>query len=136
MGASRSLRNMMYRSLGAGTFARFWWYWNPIFGFYLGKYVFKPLKKVLPSFLALILTFIACGALHDAVSLLVGGRIVFFFTPWFSFMGTLVVLSNVFKIDYTSKPWVVRTAINLLLIGGCLMLTLYFYPYFKQYIPI
>jgi general stress protein CsbA len=67
---------------------------------------------------------------------LVGGRVVFFFTPWFAFMVTLVLLGNVFKVEYTSMPWLARAAINLLLIGGCLMLTVYLQPYFKQYILV
>ena len=32
LGASGSLENMLVRSLGAGTFAKFWQYWNPIWG--------------------------------------------------------------------------------------------------------
>ena len=135
LGASGSLRNMLYRSLGAGTFAQFWRFWNPIFSFYLGKYIFKPLKLVLPSFMSLIITFVICGALHDVVSLLAGGRIVFFFTPWFTFMGTLVVISNVLNINYATMPWVGRATINLLFISSCLALTIYLQPYFRQYIP-
>ena len=40
LGASNSLRNMLYRSLGAGKFSVFWRYWNPIWSYYLGKYIF------------------------------------------------------------------------------------------------
>jgi len=45
LGASGSLRNMFYRSLGAGSIAGFWRYWNPVFGYYLGRYIYAPLKS-------------------------------------------------------------------------------------------
>lgn len=37
LGDSGSLRNMLIRSFGAGSFGRFWQYWNPIFDYGLGK---------------------------------------------------------------------------------------------------
>lgn len=45
IGSPRSLINNLYRSLGAKNFSTFWNDWNPIFGYYLGKFIFKPLKK-------------------------------------------------------------------------------------------
>jgi hypothetical protein len=42
LGASGSLQNMLIRSFGAGTFARFWQYWNPIWGYALGRYIYAP----------------------------------------------------------------------------------------------
>ena len=44
VGHSNSVRNNLYRSLGAKNFSAFWNFWNPIFGYYLGVKVFKPLK--------------------------------------------------------------------------------------------
>ncbi len=46
LGDSNSLRNMFIRSFGAGSFARFWQYWNPIFGYGLGKYVYITVTPV------------------------------------------------------------------------------------------
>lgn len=71
LGASGSLQNMLVRSLGAGTFAKFWQYWNPIWGYALGCYVYEPLKQFLPSSVSLILTFIISGAAHDLATMLV-----------------------------------------------------------------
>jgi hypothetical protein len=48
IGHPSSLRNNLHRSLGAKNFSVFWNFWNPIFGYYLGTKVFKPLKKVFP----------------------------------------------------------------------------------------
>jgi len=124
MGAKYSMRNMLYRSLGAGNFPTFWKYWNPIFSYYLGKKVFKPLKHFLPSSLSLLLTFVFCGALHDAVTILVRRDLSFLFTPWFLFMGIGVVISNYAHLDYSKFSWVIRAVINILIIGSCLYLAL------------
>jgi len=51
---SGSLRNMPRRSFGARSFDGFWRHWNPLFGYYLGKYVFVRLKKVAPPHVALV----------------------------------------------------------------------------------
>ncbi len=37
LGDGKSLQNMLHRSLGAASFAGFWQYWNPIWGYGLGK---------------------------------------------------------------------------------------------------
>ena len=122
LGAKKSMRNMLYRSLGAKNFAEFWRYWNPIFSYYLGKYVFKPLKIFLPTSLALVLTFVFCGLLHDAVSMLVRGKLALLFTPWFLYMGIGVILSNLFDFNYSKFSWILRAFINIVYIGICFYL--------------
>ncbi len=125
IGDSNSLRNNLYRSLGAKNFSTFWTYWNPIFGYFLGKKIFKPLKKTLPVSLSLVLTFIFCGLIHDAVTTLVRGEISLFFTIWFLFMGIGVLLSKTFNSNYSGKPWIFRAMINLSIIVSCLLITIY-----------
>lgn len=122
MSAPGSLQNMLERSFTATSFDRFWQYWNPIFSFYLGRYIFAPLKRVMPSFPALILTFVFCGALHDAVSALVRWDAAFLFTPWFFFMGIAVALSKTLNWQYASAPPLVRVLINVLIIALCFYL--------------
>ncbi len=122
MGNSHSLRNMLSRSLGAGKFSVFWHYWNPIWGYYLGLYIFKPLKLILPKSLSLILTFVVCGFLHDLARMLLKWEFILLLTPWFLFMGLSVVLSDYAKIDYSKYPWIVRAGINIAIIMGCLFL--------------
>lgn len=122
LGASHSMRNMLYRSLGAGDFSTFWKYWNPIFSYYLGKYIFKPLKRLLPTEVSLILTFIFCGILHDTVTILVSWKFTLFFTLWFLLMGICVVISNYFKISYSRYHWIFRAFVNILIIGICFIL--------------
>lgn len=124
LGAAGSLRNMLHRSLGAGTFAQFWRYWNPIFGYFLGRYVNAPLRCWLPAPASLVITFVACGALHDAVASAVGGRVVFLFTPWFFFMGMGVVISQAVRLNYSQHAWPARALINISGVGVSLLLTL------------
>lgn len=103
---------MLYRSFGAGSFSEFWRYWNPVFGYFLGRYIFIPLKACFPSGLALVMTFVFCGALHDAVSMAVRRDIAFLFTPWFFVMGVAVVVSSALKLDYSIYHWLSRALIN------------------------
>ncbi|MBS2099217.1 MBOAT family O-acyltransferase [Carboxylicivirga linearis] len=119
LGASDSLRNMLYRSLGAETFAKFWQYWNPIWGYYLGKYIFKPLKQILPSSLSLIITFIACGFIHDLAVMVLKWKFSLLLTQWFLFMALCVIIGEYAKINYSKLSWMVRALIHTLVISAC-----------------
>ena len=122
LGSSRSLPNMLMRSLGAGRFSTFWIYWNPIWSYYLGRNIFKPLKMIFPPAFSLILTFIFCGFLHDIVIMLIRWELTLLFTPWFFIMGVFVVIGDFVKLDYSSLPWIVRATINVAIIAGCYIL--------------
>lgn len=116
LGASNSLRNMLYRSFGAKNFAVFWNYWNPIWGYYLAYQSFKPLKVILPSSISLMLTFILCGMIHDAAISLISGGISITFTIWFSVIGIAVLLTQMSKLNFKKFNWYLRASINLLFI--------------------
>lgn len=120
LGASGSMRNMLSRSLGAKSFPIFWQYWNPIWGYYLSRNVMKPLNRFLPAWIAIFLTFLVSGALHDLAVSFVKSQPIFFFTPWFGIMGLIVVASDTFNISYGSSAWSVRALINVLIIGTTL----------------
>ena len=124
LGASGSLQNMLVRSFGAGTFAKFWQYWNPIWGYALGRYIYAPLNRFLPASVSLILTFAISGGIHDLATMLVRGAPAFLFMPWFFLMGVVVVFGRLLKLDYSAHPFLIRVAINLSLVVACLMLTL------------
>jgi hypothetical protein len=125
-GSSGSLKNNLYRSFGAKNFSSFWNYWNPIFGYYLGTKVFKPLRKYFSSSAALIITFVFCGMFHDTVTSIFRWKISLFFTIWFLFMGTGVLISRYLKHNFSEKIWILRALFNLLIIGICLVLAIYF----------
>jgi hypothetical protein len=124
LGAVGALRNMLERSLGAGSFAGFWRYWNPVFGYGLARYVQSPLLRVVPPAAAVLLTFFVCGALHDLVTMGVRRSPALFFTPWFFFLGLGLVLGRAVRMDLWRRPWRVRASVNLIYIGTCLALTL------------
>ncbi len=125
IGSSKSLRNNLYRSFGSKNFSTFWNYWNPIFGYYLGKYIFKPIKKIFPVAIALLLTFIFCGIIHDTVTTIFRGEISFFFSLWFFFMGLAVLITKFLKHNFSMQVWIARAFINLSIISICLVLTIY-----------
>lgn len=124
LGAPGSLSNMLRRSLGARSFAAFWRYWNPIFGYLLARHVHAPLLRVTPAAFALVATFVVCGALHDAVTMLVRGAGAFLFTPWFFFLGLGVLAGEALHMNLSRLPFPVRVLINLAYVAAALALAL------------
>lgn len=123
LGASHSMRNMLSRALGAKSFPIFWHYWNPIWGYYLSRNVMRPSSQFLPMWLAVLVTFLVSGALHDLAVALVKWQTIFFFTPWFGIMGVIVIASNKYRLSYGTLPWIMRALINLLFIFSSFALT-------------
>lgn len=123
-GARGSMRNMLHRSFGAPTFASFWRHWNPVFGYALGRYVYSPLKRAVPSALALVATFVFCGFIHDLVTMAVRGSPAFLFTPWFFLLGTGVLIGRAAGLDFSGRPWIARATVNLVYLLVCLAITL------------
>ncbi|MTJ01526.1 MBOAT family O-acyltransferase [Idiomarina piscisalsi] len=120
LGAKGSMRNMLHRSLGASSFPVFWHYWNPIWGYYLSRHVMRPMGSFAPGWLAVFITFLVSGFVHDVAVSLVKWKLVVFFTPWFGLMGLLVIASKVLSVSYGSFPWGVRASINVLVISTTL----------------
>ena len=123
LGAPGSMRNMFQRALGAGSFAQFWRYWNPIWGYYLSRNIMKPASYFFPVWLAVLVTFAVSGALHDIAVSVVKWQFIFFFTPWFVFIGLMVVITKSLNVTYGGLPWGVRAFINCAFIGVCLAAT-------------
>ena len=63
------LGHMFSRAFGASDFTRFWQYWNPFLGYFLGYFCYAPLRRFAPRLLCLIVTFALNGFLHDLVYL-------------------------------------------------------------------
>jgi prepilin signal peptidase PulO-like enzyme (type II secretory pathway) len=124
-GHPNSLRNNLKRSLGAKNFSAFWNYWNPIFGFYLGTKVFKPLKRVFSNGVSVVITFIVCGFIHDLVTMLISQKLTLFFTLWFLIMGTAVAVTKRINYDLSRYAWWLRAFVNLVIISLCLLLTIF-----------
>lgn len=128
-----SLRNNLQRSLGAANFSTFWNFWNPIFGYYLGLKIFRPLKKKIPVVSSLLLTFIFCGLIHDLVTTLARGRISLFFSVWFFLLGIAVVISKRTRYNLSKQKWILRALANILIIGTCFLFTHFLNGFFRFY---
>ena len=110
---------MLIRSLSAPNFSTFWRYWNPIWGYYLGKFVMRPLARFLPKPFVLLLTFIASGLFHDLAIFLVKREKVGFLTLWFAYMGIAVVVTAFFNMSTKKLPLWMRGVVNIAIIAGC-----------------
>jgi len=64
-GPERCLGHMFSRAFGASDFSRFWQYWNPFWGYFLGYFCYVPLRRIAPRPLCVIATFALNGLLHD-----------------------------------------------------------------------
>ena len=120
LGHNKSLVNMLSRSLGAGSFPLFWRYWNPIWSYYLSRFITRPVNKHLPMWFAIFTTFLVSGALHDVAVSVIKWKFVAFFTPWFGLMGILVITCQTLNVNYSSLPWAVRALINASFVLGSL----------------
>jgi hypothetical protein len=66
--SSAQLGNWLKSSWGASSFAEFWRYFNPVYGYVLYYYSYRPLRRALQRPAAMWLTFVVCGfLLHDLV---------------------------------------------------------------------
>lgn len=117
LGGNGSMSNMLQRSFGASSFAGFWRYWNPIFSYFLLNYIYAPLRPAIPHWAAVILTFLFCGALHDAVTLLVRGSTAFLFTTAFFGFALLILATEALRIRARGKSFAGRAALNVALLA-------------------
>ena len=129
LGGKNSMRNMLHRSFGEDSFAGFWRHWNPIWSYYLSRHVMRPVHKHVGTSVAILMTFLVSGALHDIAVALVKFKPVFFFTPWFGLMGILVLMTSAVNLRYQNHGWWLRALINLLLVTGPLMFVIYVEQY-------
>ena len=123
LGGAGSLRNMLHRSLGAGSFVIFWRYWNPIWGYYLSRNIMKPFCRLYPHWLAVILTFAVSGGIHDVAVSIIRWETTFFLAPWFVLMSLVVLATKKFNLSYARFNWFVRATLNLSFIFISLFLT-------------
>lgn len=112
LGGAGSIRNMLSRSLGAGSFAEFWRHWNPIWGYGLKRFVYDPLRLFVPPAMAGLATFVVSGALHDGAVTLVRGSTTLVMTPWFPLLGIGAYLGRLSGMDLSRSPWPWRATIS------------------------
>jgi hypothetical protein len=108
-------KNVLAKPFGAGSFIGFWRYWNPVYGYFLLYYSYRPLRKVLPRGLAVWLTFILCGlVLHDAVGWALGRRVRFpELTLLFAVFGLGALAGEAVRMDLSRSPVMIRAVANV-----------------------
>tara|TARA_Y100000385_G_scaffold222957_1_gene232989 strand:+ start:81 stop:506 length:426 start_codon:yes stop_codon:yes gene_type:complete len=117
-----SLLQNLENSFGAESNVLFWKYWNPIWGFYLSKYIYLPRNRHLSKPVSSIVTFGVSGALHDLAIGLLGLGWQNFLTIWFVIMGAFMSISKSLDIRYGSFGFFSRAVINIPSIAGCFFL--------------
>ncbi len=116
--------NMLSRSFTATSLSAFWRYWNPGYGFFLLQYCYKPLRKVFPHSVSLLLTFIVCGfCLHDVLYLIPlwlrdNSMPLPFVTCWFSIVAVCIVAADYFRVNFRGVHALLRVPIHVAFLAG------------------
>lgn len=118
--------NFFIRPFGASSFAEFWRRWNPVYGYFLLYYCYRPLAKVLPRRAATLLTFATCGfMLHDLPAWAVARRIL---PPGatiaFILFGLGAIVGETFHIDLSRWPAGLRALANIAYLVTCVAVML------------
>jgi hypothetical protein len=112
-------RTWFLKPLGAPSFRAFWTYWNPVYGYVLLYFVYRPLRRYLPRSVATFLTFVVSGLLlHDlpftiSAEIVRGQAVVPSGTILLASFGALVVLSDVLHLDLSRYPRWLRIGANV-----------------------
>ena len=120
----RFARDWFVKPLCASSFSKFWHYWNPVYGYVLLFYIYRPLRRLLPRPAAVFLTFIASGfLLHDlpfnlSADLYQGRLGVPSVTILFAVFGALVLLSEALHLDLSRYSQWQRAAANIGWLGA------------------
>lgn len=114
--------NFFIRPFGARSFAEFWRLWNPVYGYFLAYFVYRPLARWTPRPLATLITFLACGfLLHDVPAWVFSRRVL---PPGgtiaFLLFGVVAVASEALGMDLSSWPAWGRAVTNLAYLLGCI----------------
>jgi hypothetical protein len=112
--------------------AGFWRYWNPVWSYYLSYFCYRPLRRRVRRPLAVWLTFLVCGVVHD-LPFVVGASLVggvgrsFTLTVFFGLTGSLVLLTEHLGIRFAGSPnpakWDAHGVVLFTCYGTALFLT-------------
>jgi hypothetical protein len=125
LGAKGSLVNVFKRSFGAGSIQEFWQYWNPIWGYYLAILIYHPSRKFLPKYLDILITFLVSGLIHDFAVWVFKGKFSLLITLMFLFFSLGLIISEVFKINYSGFSLLFRIVFNLMYLSACVFLAVF-----------
>lgn len=74
--------------------------------------------------MALLLTFIVSGGIHDGVTMAVRRPGAFLFTPWFFLLGVGVIVGHSLGMDFSEWPFWLRVGTQLTYVSVCLAMAL------------
>jgi hypothetical protein len=114
--------NFFIKPFGASSFVQFWRLWDPVYGYYLYYYSYRPLSRVAPRPLAMLATFLVCGfALHELPAWVFTRRIL---PPGatiaFLMFGVVAIVSERAHMNLSSWPVLARAALNVAYLAGCI----------------
>ncbi len=114
-GGTTAWFNFFIKPLGASSFAGFWRAWNPVYGYFLYYYSYRPLAVFLPRAAAMLFTFVVCGfVLHDLPAWALTTRVL---PPGativFILFGLGAVLGEAFHMDLSRYPLLARAGFNI-----------------------
>ena len=116
------LANLLLRPFAAPSFIAFWRKWNPVYGYYLYYWSYRPLRRFVPRPVAELLTFAASGFLLHDIPLFAVRRAAGFpyVTAWFVLAGAIAIAAEAWRMDLSRWPAAARVAVN----AGYLLSTL------------
>jgi hypothetical protein len=110
----RQFYNLLVRPFAAPTFIGFWRLWNPLYGYFLYFWSYRPLRRLMPRAAAEMLTFAVSGFfLHD-VPLFLARRSAGmpYVTAWFVLAGAIAIAAERAHIGVPAWPPAARIALN------------------------
>jgi hypothetical protein len=105
--------------LCARSFSEFWRFWNPVYGYVLLFFIYRPLRRHVPRPVAVYLAFLASGfLLHDlpfnlSADLFLGRIGIPAVTLLFALFGALTLVGEALRVDLARFPAWVRAGANL-----------------------
>lgn len=126
--ATLILARAFLRPFEATSFRRFWEFWNPVYGYFLGRFVYSPLKRVFPRSACVVLTFAFSGfVLHDLPAWLISGaeypacRI----SSWFTTIALGIIASDGLRLSFDGSSRIFRALLHALFLASTLYISIW-----------
>lgn len=125
------VQKMFFKPFVSSSFRSFWNYWNPGFGFYLLFYIYKPTQQLLPQSIALMLTFLVSGFLHDILYIfpmviINGVKFIFpFISVWFLIIALGILMTDFLKVNFKTVSTTTRIAFHIIYLVSAFCVTRY-----------